>query len=268
MNVTLKILDILVIITAVAVSTVNAAKFLSNKPDFLIPCRLQDPDFGKCFSKNFQVIFREWKSGIPGYKAAGSFDPIYVKRILFSQDPKNPVALNVDLSNVVVTGASNMIVQEISFDAKTLVLHAKLLVPKLQFAFDYKINGQILNLVLKSHGKGFFKIENLGMILNVQLKLRDEHGFTFGDVEKLHMDVTNIGGVHTQFDNLFNGQKDIEDSTNTLINENWRDFYEILRPAVTEAVQEIMKDRLKKSLGYVPLNYFIEDIPTAAVHYG
>ncbi|KNC20584.1 hypothetical protein FF38_00427 [Lucilia cuprina] len=205
-------------------------------------------------------------NGIPGYKAAGSFDPIYVKHILFSQDPKNPVALNVDLSNVVITGASNIIVQEISFDAKALVLHAKLLVPKLQFTFDYKINGQILNLVLKSHGKGFFEIENLGMILNVQLKLRDEHDFTFADVEKLHMSITDIGGVRTHFDNLFNGQRDLEDSTNTLINENWRDFYEILRPAVTEAVQEIMKDRLKKSLGYVPISYFIEDLPTAAEH--
>lgn len=106
------------------------------------------------------------------------------------------------------------------------------------------------------------------MLINIQLKLRDEHGYTFSDIDKLHLEITEVGGFRVHFNNLFNGQKVLEDSTNTVFNENWRDFYEILRPAITQAVQAIMKDRLTKAYGYVPANYFIANIPSAAEYSG
>ncbi|XP_065358859.1 uncharacterized protein LOC135953105 [Calliphora vicina] len=268
MKVSLKIFALLVITTAVTVPTANAAKYLASKPDFLVPCHLQDPAFNKCFAKNFQVIYREWKDGIPGFKAAGSFDPLYVKRVLISQDPKNPVALNADLINLVITGASKMEVQETLFNPKTLKTKIKLFVPKLRFDSDYKLDGRILGLALNGNGKAHFEVEKFVLILHMQLKLRDEHGFTFTDVDQLQVDIADVGGFRIQLDNLFNGQKVLEDSTNALFNENWRDFYTILRPAILESVGVVMKDRLSKAYGYVPGNYFIEDLPSAAQHRG
>ena len=87
-------------------------------------------------------------------------------------------------------------------------------------------------------------------------------------MENLELEIANVGGFSVRLDNLFNGQKVLEDSTNAVFNENWREFYEILKPAIKEAVQAIMKDRLTKAYSYVPANFFIADIPTAAQHSG
>lgn len=50
--------------------------------------------------------------GIPGFKEAGTFDPLLIKRVSIAQDPQNSVALKAELTNVVITGASNMEVKE------------------------------------------------------------------------------------------------------------------------------------------------------------
>ncbi|XP_037811850.1 protein takeout-like [Lucilia sericata] len=264
----LKIYAVLAITTVVVIQTARAAKFLPNKPDFIVPCYLQDPQFNKCYAKNFEGIYREWKDGLPGLKEAGSYDPLYVKRVVIAQDANNPVALNAELINLVITGVSQMQVQDASFNPKSLKSTLKLFVPKLRFDSDYKLKGRILNLALNGNGKSLIEIDNFVLILNIQLKLRDEHGLTFTDIDKLHLDIKDVGGFHVHFDNLFNGQKDLEDTTNAVFNDNWRDFYEVLRPAIREAVEFIMKDRLSKAYSYVPGNYFIADVPSAAQHSG
>lgn len=104
------------------------------------------------------------------------------------------------------------------------------------------------------------------MFLNIKLKLRDEYGYTFTDIENVDLEIKDIGNFHVSFENLFNGQKLLEDTTNTVFNENWRDFYEVLKPAITEAVEVLLTDRLARGYSYVPATYFIENIPSAADH--
>ncbi|XP_037824488.1 uncharacterized protein LOC119612713 [Lucilia sericata] len=106
------------------------------------------------------------------------------------------------------------------------------------------------------------------MILKIKVKLRDDYDYTFTDIEKLHLEIADVGGLRVRFDNLFNGQKSLEDSINAVFNENWREFYQIERPALTKSVQEIMRDRLSKVFSYVPGNYFIADLPSAAQYRG
>ncbi|TMW42076.1 hypothetical protein DOY81_012844, partial [Sarcophaga bullata] len=111
-----KVYAILAIITTAAtIHTANGDKYLAEKPDFLIPCHLQDPNFTQCFAKSYGVLFHEWKDGIPGLKTIGSIDPLEVKRVVIDQDPNNPVSLHADLFNVLVKGASNAIIQEMRF---------------------------------------------------------------------------------------------------------------------------------------------------------
>lgn len=77
--------------------------------DFLTPCIEGD---NPCLASNFQAFFRQWKDGIPGNIAVGSFDPLYIKRVKFSQDSNNAIAINADLKEVYVAGAGQAIVKE------------------------------------------------------------------------------------------------------------------------------------------------------------
>ncbi|KAM7361954.1 protein takeout [Cochliomyia hominivorax] len=247
-------------------AAVVEAKYLAEKPNFFLPCQLKDPEFNRCFAKNFQAIPTQWKDGIPGFKEGGTFDPLLVKRIVIAQDPNNPVALNAELADVVIRGIGNMQVKDANFNSNTLVTRLKLFVPKLRFDSNYKVDGRILNLPLKGNGKAVFEIDNIELFVNLKLKLRDEYGHTFTDIAKLQAEVGDVGGFHIHLGNLFNGQKDLEESTNAVLNESWRNLFEVLRPSITEAVQVVLNDRLSKAFSHVPADYFIADIASVAQH--
>ncbi|XP_037944609.1 uncharacterized protein LOC119677369 [Teleopsis dalmanni] len=100
------------IIVLTIINITNAAQYLSDKPDFLKPCNYEDKSFSKCFANNFQVLFKDWKDGVPGLKTVGKLDPIIVKRIKIVQDPSSGIALNAILDNVEIRGASDAIVEE------------------------------------------------------------------------------------------------------------------------------------------------------------
>jgi len=71
-----------------------------------------DPSLNACLTTNFQTFFRQWKDGIPGNNAVGSFDPLYIKRVKFAQDANRAIALNADLKEVYVAGAGQAVVKE------------------------------------------------------------------------------------------------------------------------------------------------------------
>ncbi|KAI9584814.1 hypothetical protein GQX74_006709 [Glossina fuscipes] len=101
---------------------------------------------------------------------------------------------------------------------------------------------------------------NITTLIKTDLFGRD--GYTFYNVTKVQNDI-NIGKLKAKFDNLFGGRnKDLERSILTSINENWREFFEVLRPSTTNVTNQITFDLLHKICLRIPAKYFLEDIPT------
>lgn len=82
---------------------------------------------------------------------------------------------------------------------------------------------------------------------------------SFSDVQSVKVNFREIKQFHIELKNLFGGNKDLEDTSHQLFNENWRDFYEIMRPAVEQTVSGVLLDRFKKTFAYVPATYLIKD---------
>lgn len=59
----------------------------------------------------------------------------------------------------------------------------------------------------------------------------------------------------------------IEDSTNKFFNDNWKMLADALYTVITQTIEDILLDVLKKIFHYIPANFFIEDIPTPAELY-
>ncbi|SPP80559.1 uncharacterized protein LOC117583730 [Drosophila guanche] len=250
-----KFLIILVVLTANA----EGSKYLAQKPDFLTPCVVGDPSLNTCLAKNLQILFHQWKDGIPGYNALGSLDPLYIKRVKFSQDASQAIAINADLQNVYVTGGSQAVVKEANYDPEHYVIKALIYVPKLRFQFDYKLKGHVVALNLNGHGSGYFEAEKALLYMEMAGRPRVTPEGGFAEVDRVKISFREIKQFHIQLDNLFGGNKPLEDSAHTLFNENWREFYEVLRPAAEQTVQGVLLDRMKKTFAYVPASYFIKD---------
>ncbi|XP_059217615.1 uncharacterized protein LOC131994756 [Stomoxys calcitrans] len=260
-------LGLFVIIISAFTIYVNGLKILNEKPDFLKPCSLKDPQIEVCFNKNFKNIFGEWKAGNPIFKPIGSLDPLHIKRISM-QHAKSPLEINFDLLEIEMKGLGGFLVKESKHDFEALNGIMTFEVPKILVESNYKMKGKILSLDLNATGKTTISIDKFVSKMFVHFKLRDSDGFTFADVEKLKVEVLDIGGFHIHMGNLFNGQKDLEDGANSLFNDNWRDFFEIMRPAISSSIEAVMNDRLKKLFAIIPVHYVIEDFPSAATYYG
>lgn len=91
----------------------------------------------------------------------------------------------------------------------------------------------------------------------IQIKLREADGLKFGELGKFHLDWTDLGGMRIRFDNLFNGDKSLEDSAHAIINESWQSIFEVLREPLNGTLKAVIKDILGKILTHVPASYLM-----------
>ncbi|XP_075147652.1 protein takeout-like [Haematobia irritans] len=267
MNLQPKINIIVLILVSLFVGDVLSGKFLNPRPDFLKYCTLNGPDFSKCFSKNFEQMTYHWRAGVPGLKSAGALDPLHVKRVGI-QHAQPPLAIDVDLTNIEITGFAGVQVPQTDYSFEKLTSVSTLVIPKFKITSDYKLKGQILNLNLNAVGKMNIAIDNFTAKLYIHYKLRDSDGLTFGDIDKLRMEIIGIDHLSIHMTDIFKGQKDLEDNVNSLFNDNWREFYELLRPAILTSTEAVMNDRLTKVFSFIPVQYIFDKFPTAAEYYG
>ncbi|XP_050317409.1 uncharacterized protein LOC126751295 [Bactrocera neohumeralis] len=256
------------LIVFACVSVAHCVEFYTEKPSYMQTCRINDPEFVKCSTSSIQKLMTQLGKGIPEVEEViGTFDPLKVKEIQFAQDNQGAVQLHANLTEMVATGLSSMIIKESKVSKKDYSWETKVFIPKLRLEGQYKMSGKILLIPLNGAGHMFIEIENLNLLMRTKTRLYEKGGFTFYNITKLRMDL-NPGGVKTNFENIFNGNsKEVERSTNLFFNENWREFFEALRPLITETVETTMLEILQKVFHLIPANFFVEDIPTSTELY-
>ncbi|XP_037943653.1 circadian clock-controlled protein daywake-like [Teleopsis dalmanni] len=214
-------------------------------------------DFDDCYRSNLQAIIVNWKNGVPGLPSAGKFEPVEIKRLKIEQNQ-----LKVEMKNVSIHGLGDTKLTKLTHNNNDLSFVVKASVPKMRGTAKYKTEGRILFLPLNGNGDMWIEADNADFVLNFKIKLRDHDGFTFAEIQSIKTKIKNIGGFRIHFDNLFNGNKELESNTNTLFNENWRDFIDILKPTLEDTIDAVILARFKKIFDYAPANYSIIDVPS------
>ncbi|XP_036213712.2 circadian clock-controlled protein daywake [Bactrocera oleae] len=264
-----KIAFICGLIVVNGVNEVTSVEFYSEKPAFLPSCRISEPGFTKCSTNTVQKLIDQLVIGIPEVvEEFGPFDPMRVQDIYFKQDNSEVATVHANLSDVIVKGFSKTVIKESRVSQKDYSWITRIFLPKMRLDANYKMEGRILLIPLRGSGKMFIEIENLDIKLYTKTQLYEKGGFTFDNVTAVRVDL-NMTRLRTNFENIFNGQsKEVERSTNEFFNENWRDFYEALKPIINETVETILYDVMHKVFELIPANFFVEDIPTSEQLYG
>ncbi|XP_073821696.1 protein takeout-like [Musca autumnalis] len=240
----------------------SGEKYLTEKPDFLQPCSVTASSFTNCLASNIENILKEWKDGIPELPTVTAIDPLEIQRIVVDGDPLSPIGIHLELENVVVEGISDAQLTEASYKAKPLSIQSTFVVPKIVISGDYNITGHLLEYPLDGTGKASLTIEQILVDMNKRFLVREERNVIFTDIERLHLNVRDINGLHLRLDN-----KAAESKANEILNQNEPGIFEILRPSLNGAFGRIIKDHLSKIFAYVPANYIFEGIPVASRRY-
>ncbi|KAH8358406.1 hypothetical protein KR093_000043 [Drosophila rubida] len=246
-----------------------AVEYYTEKPSFLPSCRIYEPGFTKCSTNTIQKLVDQLQVGIPEIiEKYGPWDPMHIRDIIFKQDNVEVATIRANLTEVVVTGFSQIKIKESRVSKKDFSWQTKIFLPKMRLDAKYKMEGRILLIPLSGAGNIFIEIENVDILMYTKTQLYEKGGFTFDNVTDVQVRL-NMSRVRTQLDNLFNGRsKEVERSTNQFFNDNWRDFYEALKPLIVDTVENILKDIMGAVFHLIPANFFVEDIPTPQQLYG
>uniref|UniRef100_A0A1A9W9I8 Circadian clock-controlled protein n=1 Tax=Glossina brevipalpis TaxID=37001 RepID=A0A1A9W9I8_9MUSC len=246
----------------------NAFDYFREKPSYIKSCKIYEPEFTKCSTESIQLLMNEISKGIPELKGVvKSLDPFILDDIDFKQSNTEAANLEANLKKLTATGLSKLQIKESRVSKKDFSWLTKILIPKLRLEGQYKLNGRVLVLSLQGEGHMFIELEDLTVLMRTKTKLIEKDDLTFYNITELRAEI-EIGNLRTQFDDLFGGtNKEIEKSTNESFNKNWREFFEALRPLITETVERILFDLLSNVFLALPAKYLVEDIPTPAQLY-
>ncbi|XP_073838678.1 protein takeout-like [Musca autumnalis] len=243
------------------IATLAAGRsILSEKPDFLATCSVKSSDVGACLAKNFEAMLHQWKDGIPGLKSVGSLDPMHIKRISMSQADGGPIAVNLNLTNVEVSGLSETSIKDNGTDIKNLILKFKLIEPAYKVTSDYALRGKLLAYEVNSKGQVIIEMERVLQTLTMHVTLREEDNLKFAEIDQVQIVWDDVGGMRVHFGNLFNGDAALEESADELINGSWRFFYEIIRPAIQQSQERFFKNFISKIFRHIPFSYLVEGL--------
>ncbi|BFF92628.1 uncharacterized protein DMAD_10643 [Drosophila madeirensis] len=247
---------------------VSAVAYYTEKPSWLPSCRIYEPGFTKCSTNSIQKLLDQMNFGIPEIvESFGSFDPMHVRDIIFKQDNNEVATIRANLTDLVVKGFAQTKVKESRVSKKDFNWQTKIYLPKMRLDGKYRMAGRILLIPLSGSGNIFIEIHDLEILLLTTTELYEKGGFTFDNVTSVRVQL-KLSRVHTNLDNLFNGRSpEVERSTNQFFNDNWRDFYEALKPLIVGTVENILYDVMSKVFHLIPANFFVEDIPTPQEFY-
>lgn len=102
-------------------------------------------------------------------------------------------------------------------------------------------------------------LENLDIYVKSDVKLEKIEEHHIFNITEVHVKFS-IGGLKFRLNNLFDGIKALEETTNTYLNENWRGVAESLNPILTKTIQNLMLSILKRIFDNVPADFFIGDL--------
>lgn len=87
-------------------------------------------------------------------------------------------------------------------------------------------------------------LENLEYRISCKANLKQINGQYFFDLISASSRIDKLGNFKIHFTNLFHGNKELEESAHELFNNNWREIFEIMRPAFAQTINTIILNRL------------------------
>lgn len=170
------------------------------------------------------------------------------------QGGNGPVQMQLLFRNCSLHGISKGKISTIkgfeeNFDGKNAEISG--LVPKVELLGNYKINGQILILPIKGHGRTNCTLMNLRYHLMFKMKSVLKNGKEYMEIEKLKIKI-NPSRVYTHMTGLFDGDKAMSKNMDIFFNNNWEIIWSELKPIIEDAFGQIFAQMINNVFSIAP----------------
>ncbi|KAF6200077.1 hypothetical protein GE061_006378 [Apolygus lucorum] len=207
------------------------------------------PKHNECLRNSIQKTVPDLVKGLPNVGIM-AIDPLRFSKIQIEQGT-GPVSINLTLVDLEIKGLKNMIINEVKNDWKNMML--RITAPQLNLIGQYKIDGKVLILPVHGNGDSMFDLGNLTANAVFRLSEKMIAGKRHYQVKAVDVKLATQS-LHLHFDNLFDGNKQLGDHFNEFINENWKEVFEELKPALEKAVKHACESTAGQFFTKVPKN--------------
>lgn len=212
-------------------------------------CHKSDKAFPECLAKNIQFAITTLNKPTPELGLT-TFDPLDIPE-LYIGEGKGPVNVAQHFKNVQLHGLTNAKVLKANIDFKKNVLTATSLNPELRLQGDYTMKGRVLLLPIV--GDGPCNVTLVNMKINHVLKMEkvQRKGKTY--LRAIDYKTTmNPEKVVFKFDNLFDGQKELGDNINKVLNDNNQEVFNDVKEGYEKSFALIFLDLANRVMPKVP----------------
>ncbi|XP_071440004.1 protein takeout-like [Hetaerina americana] len=230
---------ITLVATLALLSVVNSRKL----PSYVKICKRTDKNLNKCLMEAVAQIRPYLLKGIPEFKIP-PYDPLEIPVVTLSQG-SGAVSYNATFKNLKAYGAKDAVVKDVRLDLDNLKLEFDLLFPSMHLESEYDVDGKVLVVPVKGNGPSNSNFTNTETNIKLFGQFEIKDGKKYISLKEREVDLS-IGDAKLYFGNLFNGNKELGDSTNQFFNDNWRDIVKEIQPVVEETISTIIHEIVRK----------------------
>nr|XP_014089504.2 uncharacterized protein LOC106617054 [Bactrocera oleae] len=239
-----------------ALMSLLALQVVAKFPEDPKACKYGDK---ACIMSTIEYLMREKSQGFASLNLAKT-EPLRIAKIVMKQGAESPVNIDLTFTNNDLYGFSAVKMIDLKGFGRDLTTKHELLfsAPILSLAGDYSIKGRVL--ILPITGTGTSNITMLNSKIRIQFA-----GTPVSKPDGVHMNVKSArlsvdpSRMIFNFGNLFNGDKQLGDTMNSFLNENWKEIYEEVRATFTNAFSQIFTSVIDSVFSKYPYDkYFSE----------
>ncbi|XP_068627910.1 circadian clock-controlled protein daywake-like [Battus philenor] len=223
-------------------------------PAFIKKCNYKDKNLSGCIRLQIENSLPHFTKGIPELGVPPT-DPVNLDDIHIDGN-----GLKLTFTNAAMHGLGQSKLTQLRMDigneAEDFTLAFK---SNLSLTAKYNMDGKILVLPIQGNGDALIKTENVEV--NIQSKL----AHVKNNKGELHLKLVtpnykyDIESTTFEFSNLFNGNKELADTTTTFANENWRQLMDDLAPPVIKQIVRTIIKAINKFFSKIPVEDIIDN---------
>ncbi|CAG9792064.1 unnamed protein product [Diatraea saccharalis] len=231
----------LVILSCICVTLADNKASL---PPYITACDIDDKNLATCVREQIIASLPKFTKGIPELKVP-AIDPINLDDIKIDGN-----GLTLTFTEAIMEGLSDSVLTDLK---ERFVLKFK---SNFTLKAKYEVDGRIL--ILPIQGKGDAFVYAKGVEVEISSKF-DHTKKNNADHLKLVMPTYKYDVERTTFDlrNLFNGNKQLADTTLQFANQNWKQLMDDLAPPAIKQIVVTGVKAINKFFGAIPINKLV-----------
>ncbi|KAK5645849.1 hypothetical protein RI129_004313 [Pyrocoelia pectoralis] len=230
---------------------VSTAVVPSNFPK----CHIADPKINECLMRNSDMVISYLEEGIPEMNIPSLREfKIPKSEVGYASGEAN---FKMTLTNTTLYGLHDLKLQNFNFNPKKLSFSGTALFKQITMITHFHVNGKLMPVTINTGGDLETVLEPSTGSLYVTGELVTTKGKEHFEPKNVTVDI-KVPGCKVHISGAFDGNKELEQLANKIINDNNREILKELLPSVNKVAEGVLSQMTKAIASTIPVEELFE----------